>query len=95
MHAGDDAPGNHLDGNPTVGAESFGDELGWQFGAEKAEEEDCLARVVVVRVHVQVVEHVVGQGLGDVAAIELQGEEHEARPGADAQIQLRGSGVFG
>ena len=60
MQARDDAPGNHLDGDPTVGAEFFGDQLGGQFGAEKAEVEDCLARVVVVRVHVQVVEHVVG-----------------------------------
>ena len=60
MQARDDAPGNHLDGDPTVGAEFFGDELGGQFGAEEAEVEDCLARVVVVCVHVQVVEHVVG-----------------------------------
>ena len=60
MQARDDAPANHLDGDPTVGAEFFGDELGGQFGAEETEVEDCLACVIVVRVHVQVVEHVVG-----------------------------------
>lgn len=60
LHAGDETPGHHLHGDPAVGTELFGDELGGQFGAEEADVEDCLPRVVIVRVHLEVVEHVVG-----------------------------------
>lgn len=60
LHAGDQTPRHHLDGDPAIGAEFFRDELGWQFGEEKAEVEDCLPRVVIVRVDVEIFEHVVG-----------------------------------
>ena len=72
LHAGDEAPGNHLDRNPTIGTKLFGNQLGWQFGAEEADVEDRLARIEIVRVHFEIVEHVIGQGLGDVAAVELE-----------------------
>lgn len=60
MHAGDETPRDHLDGDPTIRTELFGDELGGQFGAEEADVENCLSRVVIVCVHLEVVEHVVG-----------------------------------
>ena len=72
MHAGDETPRDHLDGDPAIGTELLGDQLGWQFGGEKADVEDSLPRVVIVCVHLKIVEHVVGQGLGDVAAVELE-----------------------
>ena len=90
MQAGDEAPRHHLHGDPSVGPKLFGDELGGQFGGEEEDVEDCLPCVEVGGVHVEIVEQVVGEGLGDVAPVELEGEEHQADPGTDAVIQLRG-----
>lgn len=60
MQAGDEAPGDHLDGDPTIGTELLGNQLGWQFGAEKRDIEDCLPRIVIVCIHLEIVEHVIG-----------------------------------
>lgn len=60
LHAGDETPRDHLDGDPAVRTELFGDELGWQFGAEKANVENGLPRIVIVGVYLEIVEHVVG-----------------------------------
>ena len=88
LHACNDRPRDHLDRDPAVRTELFGNQLGWQFGAEKANVEDCLPRVVIVCIHLEIVEHVIGKGLGYIATIELKCKEHQANPGADAEIQL-------
>ena len=88
LHAGDETPGYHLDRDPAVRTQLFGNELRGELCKEKADVEDCLSSVVVVGVHVQIVEHVIREGLRDVAPVELEGEEHQAYPGADPDIEL-------
>src|SRR5699024_8938761 len=55
---------------------------------QEAEIEDRHAVVVLVGGEAEVVEHVIGEGLVDVAAVELEGEEHDADPGADLVVEL-------
>ena len=59
LQAGNETPGDHLDRNPTVGTELFGDQLGWQFGAEKADVKDCLPGIVIVCIHLEVFEQII------------------------------------
>jgi hypothetical protein len=77
-----------LNGDPVVGAKLLGDELGREFCAEEAEEEDRLAIIVLVGVQSQIIQHVIGQCLADVAAVELEGEEHEADETANSPVEL-------
>lgn len=56
---GDNTPETHLDRNPVVGTKFLADELRRQFSEEKAKVEDCLAMVVVIGGHIEVVEHII------------------------------------
>lgn len=60
MQAGDYAPGDHLDGDPTIGTDLLGNQLRWQFGAEKRDVEDCLPCIEIVCIHLEIVKHVIG-----------------------------------
>jgi hypothetical protein len=37
---------------------------------------------------VEVIEHVVGQRLGDIASVKLEGEKHQTGPGAYSLVDL-------
>lgn len=71
-----------------IWSQFLGEHLGWQFGAEKAQVENCLSRVVLIRFHPQIGQHVVGQSLCDVSTVQLEAEEHEADKGANLYIDL-------
>lgn len=86
--------GLHLDGDPVIGTDLLADELGWHFSSEETDKEDGLAIVVVVRVHVQILEQIVAEGLPDVASVELEGEEHQADPCADSFVNLQMTGFL-
>lgn len=88
LTCGDDGPRNHLDGNPHIGAELLRYHLRRQLREQEAHVEYDHAVFVPIRQETQVVEHIVGQGLVDIAGIELQGEEHGADPRANLSVQL-------
>lgn len=71
-----------------IRSEFLGEHLRRQFRAEEAQVKDCLPRVVLVGVHSQICQHVVGQSLGDIPAVQLEAEEHEADESANLPVDL-------
>ena len=84
LEASDDGPGDHLNGYPSIWTKFLRNELRGELGEQEADVEYRLAGIVIVCVHPQVRQHVVRQRLDDVAAVELEGEEHETHPRANA-----------
>lgn len=68
----DDTPNDHLDRDPDIRPELLRDHLRRYFCREETEVEDHYAVVVLVCRKSEVLRHVVGEGLRDVASIELQ-----------------------
>lgn len=88
LHRGDQTPAKHLDRDPPVRAEPFGDKLRRQLGKQEHHEEDGLAGVVVVGIHAQVSQHVVGHGLDDISSVQLECKKSDASKRAHSEINL-------
>lgn len=71
-----------------IWSEFFGEHLRGQFRAEEAQVKDCLPRVVLVGAHSQIGQHVVGQSLGNIPAVQLKAKEHEADESTNLPVDL-------
>lgn len=88
LKSSDKAPHDHLNGNPPVRSELLGQQLRWHFCEKEDKVEDCLAGVVVVCVHSEVIQHAVRHRLDDIAPVQLEGKEGDACECANSDIDL-------
>ncbi|KAG8805151.1 hypothetical protein FRC17_005708, partial [Serendipita sp. 399] len=72
LGGGKDTPCTHLDRNPPVGPETFGDKLRGQFGDEERATEERVPEIVIVRIQAEVGQKVVRVCLREIRAIQIQ-----------------------
>ena len=87
LATGNERPREHLYRDPIVRAEFLRYQLRRKFREQESAVEDHLSIVVVIAGHVQIDQHAIRECLDDIAAIELQGEEHQATPTADPPVE--------
>jgi len=88
------APCYHHERQHAAEAVAFRDELDGEFGQEEGEQLQRVTVVEVVGGQPQVIEQVVGQRVGQVAAVELQAKEHDAEPRHEQQVRLADDSLF-
>lgn len=88
LESSNETPHDHLDRNPTIRSELLGQQLRRQLCEEENEEEYCLAGVIVIGVHAQVLEHIIRHCLDDVSSIKLERKEGNACESTNSDIDL-------
>ena len=83
-----DAPEEHGDGQPRLGANLLGDYIEWDFSENEAQDEERLGSVDLGRIDVDVGAKGICEGGGDVGSIELHECEEQDDEGEDAEIDL-------
>ena len=77
-----------MNGNPVIRSYLFRYKLRGDLSEQKVAEKDGLSRVVVVRIHFEIGQHIIRKCLDDISSIQLESEEHKACPRADFQVNL-------
>lgn len=67
----DDTKEEKLKGEPLSGANSVQEHVGWDFKKHDTEREHLLANVELILGNPDILEEIVGQGVGDVSSIEF------------------------
>jgi hypothetical protein len=88
LTSGDQTPGDHLKRDPSIGSKPLGQELRRKLSEQERQIEDRLTGVVIVGVHAQITQHVVGSGLQDISSIKLQRKESDTGKYTDAPVDL-------
>ena len=81
-----DSPQKHGHGEEALRAEDFGDHIEGNFSDDEADDEEGLREVDVIIVDLRIIAEGVGEGVGDIRAVELEEDKEEDDEGHDQYV---------